>query len=76
MGEVQAGAEFAIGMRVRVDRGETGEARGTIADDFGAEVGIPVMVGNIEITGPARRWAVVLDSGELICVDSDRLAVE
>ena len=71
-----SGAEFGIGMRVRVCPGEVGEAGGTVMDDFGDDVGIPVMVGAVEIAAPARRWAVALDSGELKCVDSDQLAVE
>jgi len=28
------------------------------------------------IVGPARRWAVVLDAGDLVFVDSDQLAAE
>jgi hypothetical protein len=69
-------AEFGIGMRVRVCPGEVEETGGTVMEDFGDDVGIPVVVGAVEIAAPARRWAVVLDSGELKCVDSDQLAVE
>lgn len=76
MDEAKSGAEFAIGNRVRVRPGEIGEARGTVAEDFGEGVGVPVTVGAVEIARPARRWAVVLDSGELKCFDSDQLAAE
>jgi hypothetical protein len=78
MTEIQkaGGAEFGVGMRVRVCPGEADEAGGTVMDDFGDDVGIPVVVGAVEIAGPARRWAVVLDSGELKCVDSEQMAAE
>jgi hypothetical protein len=33
-------------------------------------------IGENHIVGPARRWAVALDPGELIVVDSDQLAAE
>jgi hypothetical protein len=69
-------AEFVVGMRVRVFPGEVAETGGTVMEDFGDDVGIPVVVGDVEIAGPAKRWAVVLDSGELKCVDSGQLAVE
>jgi hypothetical protein len=68
-------AALAVGTRVRVHRGQAGEAVGTVVEDFGQDVGVPVMVGTTEITGPARRWAVVLDGGELICLDTDDLTV-
>jgi hypothetical protein len=35
-----------------------------------------VDIGEHHLVGPARRWAVVLDAGGLVFVDSDQLAAE
>jgi hypothetical protein len=32
--------------------------------------------GDNHMVGPARRWAVALDAGGLVFVDSDQLAAE
>ena len=62
--------------RVRVYPGTDDEAGGTVAEDFGDLAGHGVDVGENHIVGPARRWAVVLDAGSLVFVDSDQLVAE
>ena len=38
--------------------------------------GHAVVVGENHIVGPARRWAVVLDAGGLVFVDTDQVVAE
>ena len=66
----------AVNMRVRVYPGTDGEIRGTVVEDFGDLAGQAVDIGENHIVGPARRWAVALDTGGLVFVDSDQLAAE
>jgi hypothetical protein len=66
----------AVNVRVRVHPGTDGEVRGTVVEDFGDLAGHAVDIGETRIVGPARRWAVVLDEGGLVFVDSDQLAAE
>jgi hypothetical protein len=65
----------AVNVRVRVYPGTDGEIRGTVVEDFGDLAGHAVDIGD-RMVGPARRWAVVLDAGGLVFVDSDQLAAE
>jgi hypothetical protein len=60
---------------VRVYPGTAAEDRGMVVDDFGEMAGHAVNIGS-RIVDPARRWAVMLDTGNLVFVDSDQLAVE
>jgi hypothetical protein len=69
------GSRVAVNARVRVYPGTNGEVRGTVVDDFGDLVGHAVDIGD-RIVDPARRWAVVLDAGGLVFVDSDQLVAE
>ncbi|MCW2560815.1 MAG: hypothetical protein JWP55_4779 [Mycobacterium sp.] len=62
----------AVNVRVRVYPGTDGEIRGTVVEDFGDLAGI----GENHMFGPARRWAVVLDAGGLVFVNSDQLVAE
>ena len=71
-----ATAEFSIDQRVRVRPGTPEEKRGVIVEDFGAEAGYPVEVGETRIVDPSRRWAVALDDGGLEFVDTDDLATD
>ena len=71
-----AASRVAVNVRVRVYPGTDGEVGGTVVEDFGDLAGHPVDVGENHIVGPARRWAVALDAGGLIFVDSDQLAAE
>ena len=43
--EIDGGATFTVGMRVRVRAGTATEVTGTVVEDFGDEVGVPVDVG-------------------------------
>jgi hypothetical protein len=67
------GSPVAVKVRVRVYPGTDGEVRGTVVEDFGDLAGHVVDIGENHIVGPARRWAVVLDAGGLVFVDSDQL---
>jgi hypothetical protein len=60
-------------MPVRVYPGTVAEKPGVVVDDFGEMAGVGVDVADKHIAGPARRWAVRLDTGELVFVDSDQL---
>ena len=59
-------AELAVGMRVRVYPGTDAEGRGVVVADCGQAAGYPVEIGGNHIADPARRWAVVLDTGDLV----------
>ena len=65
----------AVNVRVRVYPGTDGEVRGTVVEDFGDLAGHAVNIGD-RIVDPARRWAVTLDAGGLVFVDSDQLVAE
>lgn len=62
--------DFAVGQRVRVYPSSTDERFGVIVDDFGDSAGYAVTVGNTRIAEPSRRWAIELDDGNLIFVDT------
>jgi len=66
----------AVDVRVRVYPGTDGEVGGIVVEDFGDLAGHPVDIGETRIVGPARRWAVALDAGGLVFVDSDQLAAD
>jgi hypothetical protein len=66
----------AVNARVRVYPGTDGEVRGTVVEDFGDLAGHAVDIADNHIVGPARRWAVTLDAGGLVFVDSDQLVPE
>jgi len=70
------GAQLALDRRVRVYPDTDAESRGIVVDDFGDTAGCPVDIGESHIADPARRWAVLLDTGALVFIDSDQLAVE
>jgi len=70
------GSRVAVNVRVRVYPGTDGEVRGTVVEDFGDLAGHVVDIGENHIVGPARRWAVTLDAGGLVFVDSDQLVAE
>ena len=67
---------MAINVRVRVYPGTDGEVGGTVVEDFGDLAGQEVDIGENRIAGPARRWAVALDAGGLVFVDSHQLVAE
>lgn len=67
---------MAVDMRVRVYPGTDAECRGVVVEDFGETAGHPVDIGAEHIADPARRWAVMLDTGALVFADSDQLLPE
>jgi len=69
-------SRVAMNVRVRVDPGTDDEVGGTVVEDFGDMAGHAVDIGENHIVGPARRWAVTLDAGGLVFVDSDQLVAE
>ena len=69
-------SRVAVNVRVRVYPGTDGEVGGTVVEDFGDLAGQAVDIGENHIVGPARRWAVALDAGGLVFVDSDQLVAE
>ena len=69
-------SRVAMNVRVRVYPGTDGEVGGTVVEDFGDLAGHAVDIADNHIVGPARRWAVALDAGGLVFVDSDQLAAE
>ncbi|BBY04721.1 hypothetical protein [Mycobacterium noviomagense] len=68
--------QLAVNSRVRVYPGTDQEDRGIVVEDFGESAGQAVDVGKYHIADPARRWAVMLDGGNLVFVDSDQLVAE
>ena len=70
--EGQTDTHLAVNMRVRVYPGTDAESPGVIVEDFGELAGQAVDLGDIHID-PARRWAVQLDTGNLVFVNTDHL---
>jgi hypothetical protein len=70
------GSRVAVNVRVRIYPGTDGEVGGTVVEDFGDLAGHVVDIGENHFVGPARRWAVALDTGGLVFVDSDQLAAD
>ena len=68
----QTDADLAVNMRVRVYPGADAESPGVIVEDFGELAGQAVDLGDCHIA-PARRWAVQLDTGNLVFVNTDDL---
>jgi hypothetical protein len=66
-------SDFAVGQRVRVYPGSGDERYGAIVEDFGDAAGHAVTVGDTQIARPSRRWAICLDDGTLVFVDSTDL---
>lgn len=66
----------AVGVRVRVYPGTDAEGGGVVVDDFGVMAGHAVRIGEQQLVRPARRWAVRLDDGGLVFVDSSDLTAE
>jgi hypothetical protein len=67
-------AAYSVGVAVRVYPGADAERRGRVVEDFADSAGHGVDVAGRRIAEPARRWAVQLDDGDLVFVDSDQLA--
>lgn len=69
-------ASVAVDQRVRVYVDTDDEVRGVIVEDFGDLAGHAVDLGDVHIADAARRWAVLLDDGTLVFVDSHQVAAE
>ncbi len=67
---------LAVNMRVRVYPGTDREVGGNVVEDFGETAGQAVDIGDHHIAGPARRWAVQLDTGDLVFIDTDEVVAE
>jgi hypothetical protein len=70
------GEDIAADKRVQIYPHTEAEARGVIVEDFGDTAGYGVDIGTHHIANPARRWAVQLDNGELVFVNSADLVVD
>jgi hypothetical protein len=68
-----ASGQFAVDSHVVVFPGTAEQQRGVIIEDFGESAGQAVNIGN-RVVGPARRWAVRLNNGDLVFVDSHQLS--
>jgi hypothetical protein len=66
-------SDFAVGQRVRVYPKSSDERFGVIVDDFADTAGYAVIIGTTRIAEPSRRWAIQLDDGTLIFVDTPDL---
>lgn len=64
---------ISVGMRVRVFPGTDSETLGHVIDDFGDSAGHGVDIAGKRVAQPARRWAVALDDGALLFLDSHQL---
>jgi hypothetical protein len=69
-------APFAVNMRVRVYPGTEAEGLGVVVEDFGEMTAVAVDIGGHHFADPARRWAVLLDTGNLVFVDTAQLLPE
>lgn len=67
---------FSVDQRVRVYVGTDDEAAGVVVEDFGVMAGHGVDIAGTHIADAARRWAVLLDAGTLVFVDTDQIAPE
>jgi hypothetical protein len=65
---------IAVGVSVRVYPGTDRERLGVVVEDFGDSAGHGVQIGQQQIVDAARRWAVNLDDGSLVFVDTSDLA--
>jgi hypothetical protein len=68
--------QLAVNMRVRVYPGTDAESRGVIVEDFGEIAAQPVEIFGQRFADSARRWAVLLDTGNLVFVNTDQLVPE
>ena len=61
---------ISLGTVVRVYPGTPSEVAGVFVEDFGDSAGQAVQIGGHHIVEAARRWAVSLNDGSLVFVDS------
>lgn len=65
--------ELSVNAPVEVFPGTTQQQGGVIVEDFGQSAGQAIDIGTSRIADAARRWAVQLNSGDLVFVNSDEL---
>ncbi len=75
-GSGETGGHLAVSTRVLVYPGTDAECRGVVVEDFGEMRALSVDLGGQHFADPARRWAVALDTGGLVFVDTDQLVAE
>ena len=68
--------ELAVNSRVRVFPDTDDERSGVVVEDFGEMTAQAVDIGDNHFADPARRWAVLLDAGMLMFLDTDQLVAE
>jgi hypothetical protein len=66
----------ALNVRVRVYPGTDGDVGGTVVEAFGEMAAQAVDIRGEHFADPARRWAVQLDTGDLVFVNTDQLVAE
>jgi hypothetical protein len=66
---------ISLGTAVRVYPDTAQEVAGVIVEDFGDSAGQAVHIGGQRIVDAARRWAVRLNNGSLVFVDSTDISV-
>lgn len=75
MGDEGPANQIEEGSPVTVFSGTDSEQRGTVVADFGEMSGHAVDIGDNHFADPARRYAVSLDSGELLFVDAESVTL-
>lgn len=65
---------LAVDTPVIVFPGTAEQQGGVIVEDFGDSAGQAVEIGTNRIVGAARRWAVRLNDGNLVFVDSHQIS--
>jgi hypothetical protein len=66
----------SLNQRVRVYPDTDDETHGVVVEDFGDAAGYGVDLGEVHIADAARRWAVLLDDGTLVFVDTHQVTPE
>ena len=65
--------DLSVNAPVVVYPGTDQQQGGVIVEDFGESAGQAIDIGTNRIVDAARRWAVRLNSGDLVFLDSDQL---
>lgn len=72
--EMASDIELSRDAAVRAYPDTAQECAGRIVEDFGEFSGVPVTFADGGVAAAARRWAVLLDSGDLVFLDSHQVA--
>ena len=71
--DASAHDDLGVNSPVVVYPGTDQQQGGVIVDDFGESAGHAIDIGTNRIVDAARRWAVRLNNGDLVFLDSDQL---